>query len=352
MTVSKIIAGDKIFEAAPGTNLRHALLDRGFDLYSKKAKVFNCHGHAICGTCLVQVEGDVSAPTRLETIRMAFPPHFAHTDRRLACQVKILGDVRVTRFDGYYGDGNQTSLNSISLKSQQLNKNMKINIEKSDRELKTDVLSELKYEPSVRVTDIGVLVKDGTVTLNGSTTTYGEKSEAVRAVKRVAGVKAIADDIEVKLLGSRHRTDGDIAAAAAHHIDWFTTIPVGTVTVTVREGWITLEGEVEWWYTKNAAGDAVNHLSGVRGVSNLISIKPKLTATEIETAIQSAFKRNALLDANHIHVETAANTVILRGEVRNYTEREEAERIAWAGPGVFSVDNQLTVKWFGAAESE
>ena len=210
-------------------------------------------------------------------------------------------------------------------------------LEKTDAELKTDVLSELKYEPGVEVTDIGVLAKDGTVTLNGYATSYMEKGEAVRAVKRVAGVKAIADDIEVKLPGSLRRTDGDIAAAAASQIDWSTTIPAETVGITVREGWITLDGEVEWWRQKNAAENVVQHLSGVRGVSNLLSIKPKLTATTVETAIKAAFKRNALLDANKIHVEASANKVILRGNVRNFAELEEAERVAWAAPGVFSV---------------
>lgn len=226
---------------------------------------------------------------------------------------------------------------------------MNSTIEKTDAELKTDVLSELKYEPSVKITDIGVLVKDGTVTLNGYATSYVEKGEAVRAVKRIAGVKAIADDIEVNLPGSLHRTDGDIAAAASQ-IDWSTTIPLGTIDITVREGWITLEGEVEWWQQKIAAGNVVHYLSGVKGVSNLISLKPKLTTTEVEKAIESAFKRNALLDANKVHVETSGNEVILRGNVRNFTELEEAERVAWAAPGVFSVDNQITVKWVGLAE--
>ena len=222
---------------------------------------------------------------------------------------------------------------------------MTITLEKTDVELKTDVLSELQYEPSVKVTDIGVLVKDGTVTLNGYVTNYGEKWEAVRAVKRVAGVKAIADDIEIKLPTSLRRTDGDIANAAANQINWSTTIPVGTVEVTVREGWITLEGEVDQWYLKNSAGNVVQHLSGVKGVSNLISIAPKLTTTEIEASIRSAFERNALLDANKIHVETSGSAVILRGIVQNFAELEEAERVAWAGQGVFSVDNQLTVQW-------
>ena len=227
---------------------------------------------------------------------------------------------------------------------------MTYTIEKTDTELKADVLSELKYEPSVKVTDIGVLVKDGTVTLNGYATSYSEKSAVVDAVKRVAGVKAIADDIEVNLPGSLHRTDGYIAAAAATQIDWSTTIPAETVNITVREGWITIDGEVEWWQQKNAAEDVVRHLSGVKGVSNLISIKPKLTATAVETAIKAAFKRNALLDANKIQVETSTNKVTLRGDVRNFAELEEAERVAWAAPGVFSVDNQLTVKWVGPLE--
>ncbi len=218
-------------------------------------------------------------------------------------------------------------------------------IEKTDAELKTDVLSALKYEPSVKVTDIGVLVKEGTVTLNGHATSYVEKREAVQAAKRVAGVKAIADDIEVNLPGSLHRTDGDIAAAAASQIDWSTTIPVETIEITVRDGWATLAGEVEWWYQKNTAEQVVQHLAGVKGISNLISIKPRLTAAAVQTDIKSAFERSALLDANKVQVEVSGSKVILRGKVRNYAEQEEAERVAWAAPGVMSVDNHLTVKW-------
>jgi osmotically-inducible protein OsmY len=228
---------------------------------------------------------------------------------------------------------------------------MKSNREKSDTQLKTDVLAELKYEPSVKVTDIGVLVKDGTVTLNGYATSYGEKWDAVRAAKRVAGVHEIADDIEVKLPGSVRRTDGDIAGAAANQIERSMKIPTGTAEVTVRGGWITLEGESEWGYQKNAAENAVRYLAGVKGVTNQIKIKPKLVAAEVETAIKCAFERTALLDAKKIQVETSGNQVILRGKVRNYAEREEAERVAWAAPGVFSVDNQLKVEWsWGFAE--
>jgi osmotically-inducible protein OsmY len=221
---------------------------------------------------------------------------------------------------------------------------MKTMTGKTDTDLKADVLAELKYEPSVKVTDIGVLVKDGSVTLNGYATSYPEKWAAVRAAKRVAGVKAIADDIEVKLPDALRHTDGDIGAAAAKQMDWY-AIPTGTVKIMVRDGWITLEGEVEWWYQKNAAENAVQYLAGVKGVTNLITIKPTLAPSAIESAIKRAFERNAVLDAKTIRVETYGNKVTLRGDVRNYIERDEAERVAWAAPGVSSVDNQLKLEW-------
>lgn len=227
---------------------------------------------------------------------------------------------------------------------------MNITIKKTDAELKSDVLSELKYEPSVKVTDIGVLVKNGTVTLNGYADSYGKKWEAVSAVKRVSGVKAVADEIEVNLPNSPHRTDADIASAAVSQIDWSTTIPVGTVVVTVRDGWLTLDGEVEWRYQKDSAMKVVRHLAGVKGVSNLILIKPRVAVKEIETDIKSAFERNAVVEAKKIQVETSGNKVTLRGIVRNYAELEEAERVAWAAPGVLSVDNQLEVEFFDFSE--
>ena len=222
---------------------------------------------------------------------------------------------------------------------------MKSTIEKSDADLKSDILSELKFEPNVRTTDIGVLVDHGTVTLNGFATSYSEKWDAVRATKRVAGVNALADDIKVKLLDGYSRTDGDIAAAAANQIRWSSTVPADVVQTTVSDGWITLEGEVEWWYQKNDAEKAVEDVMGVKGVSNQISIKPKLSADKIDTDIRSAFERNAMLDAAKITVETSGNKVTLIGKVRNYAEKEEAERVAWAASGVYSVDNQLSVKW-------
>jgi len=221
-----------------------------------------------------------------------------------------------------------------------------LSVQKTDTDLKTDVLAELAYEPSIKVTDIGVLVKDGTVTLNGYATSSNEKLQAVQATRRVAGVKAIADDILVELPSSSLHTDGDIATATAHHIDWFTPIPKGTIKVTVSDAWITLEGEVEWQYLKSSAENFLYNLLGVKGVSNLITVKPRLKATDITSEIRDAFKRNALLDANKIRVETTGNKVTLHGKVRNYAELDEAERVAWGAPGVHSVDNQLKVEWY------
>lgn len=222
---------------------------------------------------------------------------------------------------------------------------MKTIIEKTDTELKTDVLAELKYEPGVNISDIGVLVKDGAVTLNGFVTNYGEKWNAVTATKRVAGVRAIADDIVVKLHTSLIRTDGDIASAVANQISWFAAVPKGAVKAVVRDGWLTLEGELEWGYQRSDVENNVKWLAGVKGVTNLIMIKSKLSAVDVKVAIENAFERSALLDAEKIEVETAGTKVTLRGKVRNYAEREEAERVAWAAPGVWSVNNMIDVKW-------
>ena len=227
----------------------------------------------------------------------------------------------------------------------------KYSVDKTDAEIKADVLSELKYEPMVKATDIGVLVKNGTLTLNGYATSYAEKWNAVRASKRVAGVKAIADEIKVQLPGTMHRTDSDIAAAAASQLKWCTSIPEDTVTITVSGGWITLEGQVEQWYQRNAAETAIHYLVGVKGVSNLISVKPVVTSMSIERDIQLAFERNAMFghnaskDAKQIHVKVSGNKVTLQGKVRNYAELDEADLVAWNAPGVSSVDNQLTVEW-------
>jgi osmotically-inducible protein OsmY len=217
---------------------------------------------------------------------------------------------------------------------------------KNDEELKIDILAELEFDPSVKVSDIGVLVRDGTVTLNGNATSFGEKFAAVRSAKRVAGVKAIADDIEVKLTDSLLRADGDIAAAAVAQINWDSTIPKGLAQVTVRDGWITLQGEFEGWHEKNAVESAVQNLAGVRGVTNLITLKPMVAPTDLELIIKAALERNAHLDADKIQVEVSGSRVTLLGKVRDYTALEEAERTAWRAAGVDAVENQLEVEWF------
>ena len=222
---------------------------------------------------------------------------------------------------------------------------MKRNRKKTDGEVKQDVLAELQSEPEVNIADIGVLVNDGAVTLNGFVPSYGEELDAVRAAKRVAGVTAIANDIEVKLPKSERRTDGEIAAAAAERIRSYGTIPAGTVGVTVRQGWITLEGKVEWGYQMADAQDAVMPVAGVKGVINLITVAPKPAKADVAAAIRSAFERSAVLDAAKVEVETSGNKVVLRGKVRNHAERDEAERASWAAPGVSSVDNKLKVAW-------
>ena len=218
-------------------------------------------------------------------------------------------------------------------------------VEKTDSELKTDVLAELRYEPGVNITDIGVLVKEGSVTLTGFASSFGEKWDAVSATKRVAGVRAIADDIVVKLPYSMIRADGDIGASAANQISWCTSIPKGKLNILVRDGWITLEGELELGYYKSQAEEKVKYLPGVKGVTNLITIKSSLSAANVKDSIEEAFERSALLDAEKIHVEISGHNITLRGKVRNYAEHDEAERVAWATSGVWSVNNEIDVKW-------
>ena len=215
---------------------------------------------------------------------------------------------------------------------------------KTDLELKKDILAELAYEPSINAADIGVLVKQGGVLLNGSVSSYAAKLAATHAAKRVAGVKGVADEIAVRLPDSSRRTDDEIAAAAAKLIDWIITVPTGAVTVTVRDGWLTLKGVVEWAHQKNAAEEAVQRLTGVKGINNLIIIRPKQpTPSDVNTAIMAAFERHALLDAQKIAVETSGSKVVLRGTLGSCLEREEAERAARSAPGVSEVENRIII---------
>ncbi|ODU02018.1 MAG: ornithine aminotransferase [Planctomycetes bacterium SCN 63-9] len=212
-----------------------------------------------------------------------------------------------------------------------------------DKELQHEVLDELEWEPSVEAAEIGVAARDGVVTLTGSVPTYNEKVTAERVAKRIHGVKAVANDIEVRPRNSVGHTDTDIAQAAINALRWKTTVPDDQVKVAVTKGWITLEGEVDWHYQKESAEDAMRHLRGVLGVTNLIALKPRASATEVRSRIESAFRRSAEVDARKVLVETHDGKVTLKGDVRSWAERQEAERTAWAAPGVSAVENRIAV---------
>lgn len=214
---------------------------------------------------------------------------------------------------------------------------------KSDTEIREDVIRELRWDPQVRDPEaIGVAVKDGAVTLTGNTSSYAEKLAAARAATRVYGVKAVADDIKVRLSG-QPRDDADIAQAIAHVLDNNTQIPPGKVHARVQDGWVLLDGQVDWDYQRREVERMVRHVRGVLGITNGIEVEPPVSADRVEATIEDAFKREAEVDARHIRVQVTDHTAKLYGHVHSLKEAAAAAAAAAAAPGVASVDSHLVV---------
>ena len=215
---------------------------------------------------------------------------------------------------------------------------------KTDSQLERDVLDQLRFEPSVRETEIAVSAKDGVVTLSGFVDSYAEKRETLRAVERLSGVRAAVDNLEVRLPVAYTRSDTDIAHTALNALRWDTQVPHDNIKMTVRDGWITLDGQVDWQYQRAAAEHAVQNLMGVRGVTNLIAVQPASASPyDVSQLIKETLRRSAEVDAESITVEAHEGTVTLRGTVHSFAERRDAERAAWAAPGVTRVDDRIAV---------
>lgn len=213
----------------------------------------------------------------------------------------------------------------------------------SDRDLQKDVLAALEWEPGVDAAQIGVTVSDSVVTLRGTVPTLHQKWTAERATRHLIGVRAVANDLDVSPTGNAARSDSAIAEVAANALEWDSAVPDGAVKVTVRNGWVTLTGTVAHQYEKSAAELAVQRLYGVKGVANSIVVKPRVSVGDVKTKIEEALKRSAVIDAQRISVDARDGAVVLIGTVRSLAERDDAERAAWAVPGVTKVDDRLVV---------
>jgi osmotically-inducible protein OsmY len=214
---------------------------------------------------------------------------------------------------------------------------------RSDTEIRTDVEAELSYDPNIGASDIAVSVKDGVVTLAGFVKSYFQKWQAERDAKRVKGVRGVANDIEVRVPALDARPDPEIVREAVQALS--TTLPYSgeKFRVTVKDGWVTLEGEAEWQYQREQAEAAVRRIRGIKGVVNSIQLQPKVPVAAVKRMIEDALKRSAEVDAQNIAVEAEGDKVILKGRVRSWAERQEAERAAWRAPGVRKVEDQITI---------
>lgn len=214
---------------------------------------------------------------------------------------------------------------------------------KSDAQLQTDIEQELKWDPSVGRGEIGVACKDAVVTLSGQVESFAQKYAAMRAAERVTGVKVVADELHVRVPLSFKRTDMEIAHAVAEALRWDIEVPDDKIKARVDEGWVWLDGDVEWEYQRSAAERAVRYLTGVKGVSNNLKLSKRPWIPDVKTRIESALKRTAELDAAQIKVSAADGSVTLSGRVRSWAARQDAERAVWSAPGVTSVKDELTV---------
>ncbi|MFT2212575.1 BON domain-containing protein [Rhizobium giardinii] len=213
----------------------------------------------------------------------------------------------------------------------------------NDNVLRQDIIDELEFEPSIDAADIGVAVENGVATLTGHVPTSAQKATIEEVVRRVAGVKGIAQEIEVRPFGANQTADDEIAKRALYMINWNTAVPKNAVQVKVQKGWVTLTGNVEWHYQKIAAGNAVRGLAGVSGVSNSIDLKPRVSVSDVKKRIQDALKRNAEVEAKGIRIDVLDGIVTLEGRVKAWPERDAAERAAWSAPGVKAVVDRITV---------
>ena len=215
---------------------------------------------------------------------------------------------------------------------------------KTDKQLQRDVLDELQYEPSVDASKIGVIAHNGIVSLTGTMASYAEQNAATHAAERIAGVKAVANETKVELPSMHQRDDADIAQAVLNAFKWHVWVPQGTIKVSIERGWVTFEGTVNSKFQRTSADDAVRYLTGVKGLVNLITVKqPAINSSEVKLKIENALRRATELEAAHINVEVEGNKVVLRGNVRSGAERSDAERAAWAAPGVGQVEDNLTI---------
>lgn len=214
---------------------------------------------------------------------------------------------------------------------------------KTDKQLKDDVLAELRWEPSINAEQIGVEIKDGVVTLAGQVNSFVEKWAAEAAAQRVSGVRALAVEVDVRLPGLSQRNDGEIAGSAENILEWTSYLPKDTIKIQVEGGWITLSGDVQWDFQRRAAVDAVRNLMGVTGISNNIVIKSKVSANGVKADITEALKRRAIVDSQKINVEVQGADVILSGRVDNWAERELARYTAWGTAGVANVRDDIIV---------